>query len=43
MDNVEVDGGEVEVREKGRNLSKSKKTELGFLISGARKAFTELR
>ena len=43
MDDVEVDGGEVEVGEKGRNLSKSKKTELGFLTSGARKAFTELR
>ena len=43
MDNVEVDGGEVEVGEKGRNLSKSKKTESGFLTSGVRKAFTELR
>ena len=42
----EVDGGEVgddEVGEKGRNLSKSKKTELSFLISGARKTFTKLR
>ena len=28
---------------KSKNLSKSKKTELGFLISGARIAFTELR
>ena len=43
IDNVEVDGGEVEVGKKGRNLSKSKKTELGFLKSGTRKAFTELR
>ena len=43
MDDVEVDGGEVEVGEKGRNSSKSKKTESGFLTSGARKAFTELR
>ena len=43
MDNIEVDGGEVEVGEKGRNLSKSKKTESGFLTSGARKAFTKLR
>ena len=43
MDNVEVDGGEVEVGKKGRNLSKSKKTELGFLTSGARKAFIKLR
>ena len=42
----EIDGGEVgddKVMKKGRNLSKSKKTELGFLTSGARKAFTELR
>ena len=43
MDNVEVDGGKVEVGEKGWNLSKSKKTESGFLTSGARKAFTKLR
>ena len=43
MDDIEVDGGEVEVGEKGRNLFKSKKTELGFFTSGARKAFTELR
>ena len=43
MDDVEVDGGEVEVGEKGRNSSKSKKTESGFLTSGARKAFTKLR
>ena len=43
IDDVEVDGGEVEVGKKGRNLSKSKKTELGFLTSGARKAFTKLR
>ena len=43
MDDVEVDGGEVEVGEKGRNSSKSKKTESGFLTSGAKKAFTELR
>ena len=43
MDDVEVDGGEVEVGKKGRSLSKSKKTESGFLISGARKAFTKLR
>ena len=42
----EVDGSEVgddEVVKKGWNLSKSKKTESGFLTSGARKAFTELR
>ena len=46
MDNVEVDDGEVgnnKIGKKGRNLSKSKKTELGFLISGARMAFTKLR
>ena len=43
MDDVEVDGGEVEVGEKGRNLFKSKKTESSFLISGARKTFTKLR
>ena len=41
----EVDGSGVRDDEvvKGRNLSKSKKTELGFLTSGARKAFIELR
>ena len=41
-----VDGSKVgddEVVKKDRNLSKSKKTESGFLIFGARKAFTELR
>ena len=46
MNNIEVDGGEVEddkVVKKGRNLSKSKKTDLDFLISGARKAFTKLK
>ena len=43
MDNVEVDGGEVEVEEKSRNLSKSKQTELGFLTFRARRAFIELR
>ena len=43
MDDVEVDGGEVEVGVKGRNSSKSKKTESGFFTSGARKAFTKLR
>ena len=43
MDDVEVDGSEVEVGEKGQNLSKSKKTELGFHTSGARKTFTKLR
>ena len=53
MDNVEVDGGEVEVDEiekkgrktsKSKNLSKSKKT-VGsdFLTPGAKLAFTELR
>ena len=30
---------EDEVRKKGRNLSKSKKTESGFLTSGVRMAF----
>ena len=42
----EIDGDKIEddkVVEKSRNFSKSKKTELGFLISGARKNFTELR
>ena len=46
MDDIEVDGGEVgndKVGKKGWNLSKSKKTELGFLISGARIAFTKLK
>ena len=43
MDDVEVDGGEVEVGKKGQNLSKFKKTESGFLISEVRMAFTELR
>ena len=43
IDDVKVDGSEVEFGEKGQNLSKSKKTELGFLTSGARKAFTKLR
>ena len=47
MDNVEVDGGEVEVDEvgkKGRKTSKSKKS-VGsdFLTPGAKLAFTELR
>ena len=42
----EVDGGEFEDDEivrKDRNLSKSKKTESGFLTSEARKTFTKLR
>ena len=43
MDDVKVDGSEVEVGEKSRNLSKSKKTESDFLTSRARKAFTKLR
>ena len=46
MDNIEVDGSKVgddEVGKKSRNLSKSKKTELDFLTSGARMAFTKLR
>ena len=43
IDDVEVDGGEIEVGKKGRNSSKSKKTESGFFTPGARKAFTELR
>ena len=33
MDDVEVDGGKVEIGEKGRNSSKSKKTESDFLTS----------
>ena len=53
MDDIEVDGGEVEVDEvrkkarnfsKFKNLSKSKKTvRSDFLIPGAKLAFTELR
>ena len=46
IDNVEVDSGKVrdnEVGEKGRNLFESKKTELGFLTSKARIAFTKLK
>ena len=46
MDDVEVDGGKVEdneVGKKGRNSSKSKKTESDFLTSKARMAFTKLR
>ena len=46
IDSDEDDGNEVgddEVGTKVQKLSKSKKTELGFLISGARKAFTKLR
>ena len=43
MDDIKVDGGKVKVGEKGRNLSKSKKTESDFLTSGIRKAFTKLR
>ena len=55
IDDNEVDGNEVDnevddnVRttvqksSKSKNSSKSKKTESGFLTSGARKAFTELR
>ena len=47
MDDVEVDGGEVEVDEvgkKARNLSKSKKmVGSDFLTPGAKLAFTELR
>ena len=42
----EVDGDEVgddEVGTKVQKSSKSKKTESGFLISGARKAFTKVR
>ena len=50
-DDDEVDGDEVDddvgttvqKSSKSKNLSKSKKTESGFLTSGARKAFTELR
>ena len=48
MDNVEVDGGEVEVDKVGKkvqNLSKSKKTvrSLDFLTPKAKLAFTKLR
>ena len=43
INDVEVNGDEVEVGEKSRNSSKSKKMESGFLTSRARKAFTELR
>ena len=55
IDEDEVDGDEfgnevdddigmtVQKSSKSKNLFKSKKTELGFLTSGARKAFTELR
>ena len=51
IDDNEVDGDKVddEVRTKvqkslkSKNLSKSKKTELGFLTPGARKTFTKLR
>ena len=45
-DGRRIDGDEVEDDEIGtkvQKLSKSKKTESGFLTSGARKAFTELR
>ena len=46
MDDVKVDDSKVENNEigkKGRNLSKSKKTELGFLTSEAKMVFIELR
>ena len=36
-------GTTVQKSSKSKNLSKSKKTELGFFTSGARKAFTKLR
>ena len=45
-DGRKIDGNEVgddEVGTKVQKLSKSKKTESGFLTSGARKAFTKLR
>ena len=50
-DDDEVDGDEVDddvgttvqKSSKSKNLSKSKEAESGFLTSGARKAFTELR
>ena len=41
IDSNEV--GDDEIETKVQKLSKSKKTELGFLTRGARKAFTELR
>ena len=43
MDNVEVDGGKVEVGKKGWKSSESKKTELSFLTFRARMAFAKLR
>ena len=52
IDDVEIDSGEVgdnEIGKKGQNLSKSKnsskskKTESGFLASGVRKTFIELK
>ena len=46
IDGDKVDGDEIrddEVGTKVQKLSKFKKTELGFLTPGARKAFTELR
>ena len=46
IDGNEIDGNEVgddEVGTKVQKLSKSKKTKSGFLIPGARKAFTKLR
>ena len=52
MDDVEIDGDEVRDDEvgkkdqnlfKSKNLSNSKKTELGFLIPKARRVFTKLR
>ena len=51
MDGDEVDGDEVDddvgttaqKSSKSKNSSKSKEAESGFLTSGARKAFTELR
>ena len=52
MNSVEVDGGEIEVDEigkevqklsKSKNSSKFKKRELGFLTPRAKKAFTKLR
>ena len=51
LDGSELHGGEIDsskvgddkVVKKDRNLSKSKKTESSFLISGARNAFTKLR
>ena len=46
IDGNEVDGDEVgddEIGTKVQKSSKSKKTELGFFTSGARKAFTKFR